>query len=97
MGVSPCIVAAVFFSSPNEGPDGRWNYTIKADGSLGGFRIRTTDTDNDAEIYTIPFQHAVDWAIASLNETVDDAVLQKEVRNRDSVMVLELSPNHTRQ
>ncbi|KAL1957039.1 hypothetical protein VTO42DRAFT_6416 [Malbranchea cinnamomea] len=79
MGTSSCIVAAVFFSSPEEGPGGRWNYTIKADGALGGMKIRTDETDNDAQIYILPFQHAVDWAIASLNDTVDDTVLEQEV------------------
>lgn len=83
MGTSPCIAAAIFFSSPDEGPGGKWNYTIKADGSLGGLKIRTNDNDNDAQIYALPFQHAVDWAIASLNDTTDDAVIQQEVCNRE--------------
>ncbi|PGH05330.1 hypothetical protein GX51_03051 [Blastomyces parvus] len=78
-GTSPCVVAGVFYSSPSEGPDKRWNYTIKADGSLGGFKIRADATDNDAQIYVLPFQHAVDWAIASLNDTVKESVLDQEI------------------
>ncbi|WEW56055.1 hypothetical protein PRK78_001490 [Emydomyces testavorans] len=77
-GTSSCIVAAVFYSSPNEGSGGRWNYTIKADGSLGQGKIRTTDSDNDAEIYILPFQHAVDWAIASVESP--DSVPQQQVK-----------------
>lgn len=79
LGTSYCIAAAVFYSSPNEGPGEKWNYTLKADGSLGGGKIRTTDTDNDAEIYVLPFQHAVDWAIASVDDTVDRDLPQQEV------------------
>jgi hypothetical protein len=79
-GTSPCVVAAVFFSSPTEGPGERWNYTLKADGSLGGFRIRTDEADNDAQLYIIPFQHAVDWAIASVNSTVEAGLPDQEVR-----------------
>ncbi|KMU83259.1 ATP-binding cassette sub-family A member 7 [Coccidioides immitis H538.4] len=79
LGTSYCIAAAVFYSSPTEGPDEKWNYTLKADGSLGGGKIRTTDIDNDAEIYIIPFQHAVDWAIASVDDTNDGGLPQQEV------------------
>ncbi|EER27748.1 ABC transporter domain containing protein [Coccidioides posadasii C735 delta SOWgp] len=79
LGTSYCIAAAVFYSSPTEGPDEKWNYTLKADGSLGGGKIRTTDIDNDAEIYIIPFQHAVDWAIASVDDTNNGGLPQQEV------------------
>ncbi|KAK5137027.1 hypothetical protein LTR08_001036 [Meristemomyces frigidus] len=67
-GVSPCFAAIDFHSSPNEGPDGVWNYTIRADGSLGG-RIFVNTNTNDAEIYVLPLQHAVDSAIATLGGT----------------------------
>ncbi|KAI1918089.1 hypothetical protein LOZ61_000205 [Ophidiomyces ophidiicola] len=72
MGTTQCIAAAVFYSSPSEGPGRKWNYTIKADGGLGRGKIRTGDTDNDAEIYVLPFQHAVDWAIASVDSSNGD-------------------------
>lgn len=78
-GLTKCVGAAVFWSSPNEGPGGMWNYTLRADAGLG-FRIDTRDADNDVQIYTIPLQHAVDFAIASLNDTVDAAALPEEVQ-----------------
>lgn len=64
--VSPCFAAVSFHSSPDQG--GLWNYTIRADGSLGG-RIYVNTHDNDAEIYALPLQHAVDSAIAAGNGT----------------------------
>lgn len=72
-GTSTCVAAAVFFSSPDEG--GHWNYSIRADGALDT-KIVTDSTKNDAEIYTLPLQHAVDFAIANLNNTVDTDVYE---------------------
>jgi ATP-binding cassette subfamily A (ABC1) protein 3 len=63
-GVSSCYGAASFYSSPTEGPGGIWNYTLRADGSLDG-KIYVNKHNNDAEIYILPFQHAVDMAIAN--------------------------------
>ena len=77
-GVSNCFAAAVFYSSPTEGSGGIWNYTIRVDGSLG-VRINVGNTDNDAEIYAIPLQHAVDFTIASLNTTINQATLPTQV------------------
>ena len=74
-GVSNCFGAVVFHSSPDEGPDGMWNYTLRADAALG-YEIDTRKTDNEVQIYAIPLQHAVDFAIASLS---DDAALPSEV------------------
>ncbi|KAK1067772.1 hypothetical protein LTR33_011290 [Friedmanniomyces endolithicus] len=67
-GVSPCFAAVDFLSSPSEGTEGVWNYTMRADGSFGG-RIYVNQRDNDAEIYVLPLQHAIDSAIAGLNGT----------------------------
>ena len=67
-GVSNCYGAVVFFASPEEGPESMWNYTIRADGALGT-KIVVADSNNDAEIYPIPLQHAVDFAIASRNSS----------------------------
>ncbi|CAJ2505326.1 Uu.00g127200.m01.CDS01 [Anthostomella pinea] len=64
-GVSSCYGAVVFHSSPNEGPGGLWNYTLRADGALGT-KIDVTEDHNDGEVYTLPLQRAVDSAIASL-------------------------------
>ncbi|CAK4029999.1 ABC transporter [Lecanosticta acicola] len=67
-GVSPCFAAVVFESSPTEGPHGLWNYTLRADGSFGE-KIYVNQGDNDAQIYALPLQRAIDSAIASLNGT----------------------------
>lgn len=63
-GVSTCFGAVVFNSSPDEGNGEIWNYTIRADGALGG-NIYVDQENNDQEIYILPFQHAIDDAIAS--------------------------------
>lgn len=76
--VSSCIAAAVFYSSPSDGPGGRWNYTIKADGELGS-RIDVHTNSNSEEIYLLRFQHSIDWAIAQINVTVDHSALPNEV------------------
>ncbi|EKD18064.1 uncharacterized protein L3040_007757 [Drepanopeziza brunnea f. sp. 'multigermtubi'] len=67
-GATSCYGAVVFISSPTEGPGGRWNYTLRADGALGDefYYDRTT---NDAQIYLLPLQRAVDTAIAGLADT----------------------------
>lgn len=77
-GVSTCIAAAVFYSSPQEGPYGIWNYSVRVDGALGE-RINVDKSNNDDEIYVLPFQHTIDKAIASLNTTIDQSALPAEV------------------
>ncbi|KAF2112320.1 hypothetical protein BDV96DRAFT_550472 [Lophiotrema nucula] len=67
-GASTCYGAISFHSSPSEGDGPGWNYTLRADGAFGE-RIYVDRTDNDVEIYVLPFQRAVDTAIASLNGT----------------------------
>ncbi|UKZ82524.1 hypothetical protein TrVFT333_010313 [Trichoderma virens FT-333] len=64
-GTSNCFGAVVFYSSPDEGSDGFWNYTLRADAGLGNSFL-TDKGDNDAQIYALPFQRAVDAAIAGL-------------------------------
>lgn len=65
-GVTKCYGAAEFYSSPKEG--GVWNYTIRVDGSHG-YKINVKNNKNDAEVYVIPLQHAVDSAIAEINSS----------------------------
>jgi hypothetical protein len=77
-GTSSCIAAAVFYSSPNEGSGGMWNYSIRADGSLGS-KINTRKSNNDQEIYLVPFQHAIDWAIAGVNAPAGEGSLPNKV------------------
>ncbi|KAM0438528.1 hypothetical protein ACHAPT_001277 [Fusarium lateritium] len=72
-GSSPCIAAAVFHSSPSEGEWGVWNYTLQTDGSLGGSSIDMSKPDNDAQVYSLPLQHAIDFAIANLNSTTSES------------------------
>lgn len=67
-GASTCFGAVSFHSSPTEGEGGLWNYTLRTDGALGE-RIYVDRTNNDVEIYVLPFQRAVDGVIASLNGT----------------------------
>jgi ATP-binding cassette subfamily A (ABC1) protein 3 len=77
-GVSGCFAAAVFYSSPAEGTGGIWNYTIRIDGALGT-KIDVGETNNDAEIYTIPLQHSIDFSIAALNTTISQAALPTQI------------------
>ncbi|KAI9830338.1 MAG: hypothetical protein M1819_005719 [Sarea resinae] len=77
-GVSRCFGAAVFYSSPTEGLGGIWNYTLRADGSLGS-NLHVDKSTNDVEKYPLPFQHAIDFGIASINSTVDYHALPPEI------------------
>jgi ATP-binding cassette, subfamily A (ABC1), member 3 len=78
LGVSTCVVAAVFYSSPSEGPGERWNYSLRADGALAA-QIHVQNHNNDPEIYVLPFQHAIDWAIAQGNASISQNALPTEV------------------
>ena len=69
-GTTKCYGAIVFSSSPNEGPYGLWNYTIRSDAAFGS-NVDMSKTTNDVEIYQLPLQRAVDAAIASVNSTGD--------------------------
>ncbi|KAJ3540641.1 hypothetical protein NM208_g1554 [Fusarium decemcellulare] len=73
-GSSKCIAAAVFHSSPSEGEWGVWNYTLQTDGSLGS-TVDIDKSDNDAQIYSLPLQHAIDFAIGNINSTTSKKYL----------------------
>ena len=77
-GVSSCYGAAVFYGSPTEGPGGIWNYSLRADGGLGD-KIDTTNANNDQEVYVLPLQHAIDFAIAGQNTSIDQSALPSRV------------------
>ena len=77
-GTTRCFGAAVFYASPDEGPGRMWNYSLRADGALGS-RIDTQHHTNDVEIYPIPLQHEIDFAIASQNATVDQSAIPTSV------------------
>jgi ATP-binding cassette subfamily A (ABC1) protein 3 len=76
-GATTCYGAIVFIASPSEGPGGKWNYTLRADGSFGS-KIDVGKTTNDVEIYLLPLQRAVDYAIVGINSTVNRASLPSE-------------------
>jgi ATP-binding cassette subfamily A (ABC1) protein 3 len=77
-GITQCYGAVVFSSSPTEGPSGLWNYTLRADGAIGG-TLNVFSNTNDAETYLLPLQRAVDYAIANRNTTVDHSALPSKV------------------
>jgi ATP-binding cassette, subfamily A (ABC1), member 3 len=51
---------------------------MRADGALGGV-INVESNSNDAEVYLLPLQRAVDYSIASINTTIDQAALPSTV------------------
>jgi len=55
------------YTSPKEG--GIWNYTLRGDAALGLGTVDVTTNTNDAEIYMLPLQRAIDAAIANVNST----------------------------
>ncbi|KAF2876146.1 nod factor export ATP-binding protein I [Massariosphaeria phaeospora] len=67
-GASVCYGAIVFHSSTTEGEGQGWNYTLRADGTFGT-NIFVGEKDNDVQLYILPFQSAVDRAIAAVNGT----------------------------
>lgn len=73
-GVTPCYGAVVFNASPDEGDGGLWNYTIRSDSALGLGKVDVEKDTNDAELYLLPFQHAIDSAITSTNNGSSDQV-----------------------
>jgi ATP-binding cassette subfamily A (ABC1) protein 3 len=62
-GLSPCYGAVSFESSPTEG--GVWAYTARADFGLG-LSPYVNSADNDAQIFVLPFVHAIDAEIAAI-------------------------------
>ena len=70
-GSTECVAGVIFYSSPTEGPRTGWNYTMRADGALGGRGINVNRNDNDQDLFILPLQHALDWAIAGRNSSVN--------------------------
>lgn len=70
-GSSRCVAAVVFHSSPTETRGEKtWNYTLRGDGVLGR-SIDVTSPDNDAQIYSLPLQRAIDFAIGRHESSKD--------------------------
>ncbi|GAM83761.1 hypothetical protein ANO11243_017510 [Dothideomycetidae sp. 11243] len=63
-GTTPCFAAVSFQGCPSV--NGSWTYSLYADGALAG-HIYVDRTTNDAQIYILPLQFAVDDAIARAN------------------------------
>ncbi|KAM7204918.1 hypothetical protein V8F20_003380 [Naviculisporaceae sp. PSN 640] len=70
-GVTTCYGAVVFQESPEEGAGGIWNYTLRTDSSLGLGRINVDKDTNDAQVYILPLQHAVDEVISRNSKGVE--------------------------
>lgn len=63
-GTSRCYGAVSFLSSPSQGSGATWSYTAYTDWGLG-LRVNINNDDNDAQVYGLPFIHAIDSAIAN--------------------------------
>ena len=59
-------------------PGGLWNYSFRADRDLGR-KTDMTRANSEVEIYPLPLQHAIDFPIASIKQTVDPAALPKQI------------------
>lgn len=68
-GVTSCFGAVVMRSSPNEGPDGVWNYTIRTDAAFWSepIKFKVDSSVNVQQVYLLPIQRAVDRLIAGVN------------------------------
>lgn len=64
-GLSSCYGAVTFRGSPTEGPAGVWSYTARSDFGLGLSPYVNRD-DNDAQVFVLPFIHAIDAGIAEI-------------------------------
>lgn len=66
-----------------------WNYSIRTDAALGsGIDVETHD--NDQEVYLLPFQHSIDWAIAQVNGSDGQDALPEEVCAACSALTVSL-------
>jgi ATP-binding cassette subfamily A (ABC1) protein 3 len=78
-GVTRCYGAVIFNSSPLEGTvPGFWNYTLRTDGSLAT-SIDVKSSTNDVEVFLLPLQRAVDYAIAATNSAVNQTTIPASV------------------
>lgn len=64
-GVTRCFGAIVMRSSPNEGPGGIWNYTIRTDAAFytSAVTININKNDNVEQVYLLPIQRTIDSII----------------------------------
>ncbi|KAG6032094.1 hypothetical protein E4U19_007727 [Claviceps sp. Clav32 group G5] len=79
-GVTSCFAAVVMRSSPNEGPGGLWNYTIRTDAAFWSEPVKfdVDKSDNVQQIYILPLQRFVDSAIASLDNPNSDPLARTD-------------------
>ncbi|KAK2591676.1 hypothetical protein QQS21_010636 [Conoideocrella luteorostrata] len=79
-GVTTCFGAIIMRSSPNEGPGGLWNYTIRTDAAFWNepVKFNVDKSDNVQQVYLLPLQRAVDGAIVSLNDSGSDPLRKND-------------------
>lgn len=76
-GTTSCFGAVIFHSSPSEPvKGGTWNYTIRSDTSLGS-TFDVGSPNNDAQIYLMPLQRAIDMAIIARMPASKQAAFQE--------------------
>lgn len=64
-GFTRCYGAVTFRGSPTEGNTGIWSYTARSDFGLG-ISPYVNRADNDAQVFVLPFIHAIDAGIAEI-------------------------------
>lgn len=92
-GTSNCFAAAIFYGSPAEGPSGTWNYTLMADGALGQ-KIDVTSPSNDAQLYVLPLQRAIDSSIATIDNSTSGTRLS-DIEFSEYVFTSQTQKQHT--
>ena len=96
-GSSNCFGAVIFYSSMTEPTEQSvWNYTVRSDNSLGS-SFDVTSTNNDAQIYHLPLQHAIDSAIVKLSSTNGDSTLRRVEQSLFTHLSEEARVSHARQ
>ncbi|KAF2206856.1 hypothetical protein CERZMDRAFT_122855 [Cercospora zeae-maydis SCOH1-5] len=75
-GVTDCFAAVDFWSSPAEGSDQLFNYTVWQDSVISGARVDRDD--NAIQLYTLPLQRQIDSLISERNNgsRLPDTILQ---------------------
>lgn len=68
-GTTKCYGAASFWGSPGDhGSSPNWDVSAYTDWALGS-RVHVDRADNDAQLYALPFVHAIHTAIADVSGT----------------------------
>ncbi|KIW11148.1 hypothetical protein PV08_10448 [Exophiala spinifera] len=66
-GTTRCYGAVSFWGSPGDsGSDSHWDFSAYTDWALGS-RVHVNQDKNDAQVYALPFVHAINSAIANVS------------------------------